>query len=484
MGNTGARAPSRSFVSQLRHVLLNGVCGVVFIALTVLAVGIPLLVLLYQIPKQLSLWRHGQSQHLRSARARPADPVRDRQLVQVVQELSATAGIATPEVMVSDEPFANAFAAGTRHGAVVCVTHQAAALLTPRELRGVLAHEIGHVVNRDSRYSLVMAAIYASLEAGCMFVGYILGLLLASGQKRKRDQREAFEFGMAIGWLGSRVGNLAVMLGNRQRELSADRIGARLTDDPLALASALERFERADRRVSSMRARRMALISPLCIVPALPLRGLSGLFSSHPSTAKRVRRLHRLTTPDQRSAYQLELAQQRWLVERRAALDRYEFAASLEPRLTSDPLGRLSKRERLWGVEYTGVLVEQRQQRGRRHLVATERGRILVTDKRIIYLGSKKTEWRYDRLLDFRLDQPEDGQALALFAVSNRQKVSGFQPDQSPTLLVIQVAVAAAQGRHEQFLAALRGDVERLDAKRPAIPAQRSGQTRTERHRL
>jgi hypothetical protein len=165
------------------------------------------------------------------------------------------------------------------------------------------------------------------------------------------------------------------------------------------------------------------------------------------------------------------------MVERQAAVDRYRFAASLEAQVTTDPLGRLAKRERVWGVEYSGALVEQRQQRGRRHFVSTGHGRILVTDRRIIYLGAKKTEWRYDKLTDFRLDQPESGQALALFAVTNRQKVSGFQPDQSQTLLVIQIAVTAAQGRHEQFLAALRADVQRLDVQGPVIPTQPRGYT-------
>jgi heat shock protein HtpX len=480
MAHTVTPQAGQSLGARLRHVVLNALCGVVFLALTVLAVGIPLLVLLYQAPKQLALWRHGQSQHLRSVRARPADQVHDAELLHVVRELSVAAGIGTPTVMVSDQPIANAFAASTRNGAVVCVTHQAAALLTPRELRAVLAHEIGHVVNRDTRYSLLMAAIYNSLEAGCMVIGYLVGVLMAAGEKRKRDKQAAFALGMAIGWLGCRIGNIAVMVGNRQRELSADRIGAELSGDPLALASALRRLEGADKRVPSERARELALVSPLCVVPALSLRGVSGLLSSHPSISRRVRRLHRSTTPEQRAAYERELAHARWVVERRAAADRHRFAAFLEPQATTDPLGRLAKRERVWGAEYTGALVEQRQQRGRRHLVATGRGRILITDHRIIYLGAKKTEWRYDKLTDFGLDQPESGQALALFAVTNRKKVSGFQPDQSQTLLVIQVAVAAAQGRHEQFLAALRADVQRLDAQRPVIPTQPTGCGRVE----
>jgi heat shock protein HtpX len=386
-------------------------------------------VLLYQVPKQLKVWRHGRSQHLQAARARPADPVHDRELLRVVGELSRAAGIATPMVMVSDEPMANAFAASTRNGAVVCVTHQAAALLTDRELRGVLAHEIGHVVNRDTRYSCVMAAIYASLEAGCLVVGYVIGAIMAAGEKRKRDKQAALAFGFALGWLGCRIGNVAVMLGNRQRELSADRIGAQISGDPLALASALRRLEAADKRVPIARARELALVSPLCVVPALSLRGLSGLLSSHPTTNRRVRRLHRATTPEQRAAYELELAQARWMVERQAAVDRYRFAASLEPQVTTEPLGRPTKRERVWGVEYSGALVEQRQQRGRRHFVSTGHGRILVTDRRIIYLGAKKTEWRYDKLSDFRLDQPESGRR----SPSSRSRIARSSRDSSPT---------------------------------------------------
>ncbi len=226
---------------------------------------------------------------LRMHRARELAPGEAPRLHQAVQELSARAGIPAPRLYLVDEPHANAFATGRspRHGAVA-VTRGLVELLDERELRGVLAHELAHIRNRDVLLASVaagMAAALSNLAHAFAFTGLLGG---------RDDGEEGGAGGGLLMLLVAPVAGMLVQLGiSRAREFAADETGARLTGDPLALASALGKLQlgaealpsRADPATASL-----FIVNPFGGLA----RGLASLFSTHPPAEERIRRLREL----------------------------------------------------------------------------------------------------------------------------------------------------------------------------------------------
>jgi len=206
----------------------------------------------------------------------------------MVEELALRAGLPKPRVFFIDDPAANAFATGRNpERAVVAVTRGLVELLDERELRGVLAHELAHVRNRDILVASVAAGIATAVSS-------VANLLAFTGLFGGSQDDEGSPAGNLLFMLVAPIGATLVQLGiSRSREYLADETGARLTGDPLALASALARLQRSAEAVPAQAAPATAslfIVNPF----GGALAGLARLFSTHPPAEERIRRLEAL----------------------------------------------------------------------------------------------------------------------------------------------------------------------------------------------
>jgi heat shock protein HtpX len=212
-------------------------------------------------------------------------------LFRMVRELAKAAGIPMPALYVVSSDTPNAFATGRNPShAAVAVTTGIVRMLSPAELRGVIAHELGHVANRDTLISTVAATMagVVMMVARMAYWGALLG-----GGRRDGDGDDGGPLGaLAMMLLAPIAAMLIQMAISRSREFGADAFSARTTHDPLSLAQALEKIAVGVQRI------------PMHASPATahlfimnPLSGgrLAGLFSTHPSTEERIRRLRALT---------------------------------------------------------------------------------------------------------------------------------------------------------------------------------------------
>lgn len=226
---------------------------------------------------------------LRAYGAREVSPEEAPQLHEMVAELALRAQIPKPKVCLIDAPYANAFATGRnpRNG-VVAVTTGICSLLSERELRGVLAHELGHIKNRDILVSTI-AAVCASA------IGHIANVLSFSSMFGSRDESEegASPLSALLVALIAPLAATLIQLGvSRSREYLADEEGARISGDPEALASALARLEHGATLASAEL--EPATASLFIVNPFAHASGLAHLFSTHPPMDERIRRLRRM----------------------------------------------------------------------------------------------------------------------------------------------------------------------------------------------
>lgn len=206
----------------------------------------------------------------------------------MVQELATADGLPMPKLYFVDTAIPNAFATGRSHThSVVAVTRGITELLEPDELRGVLAHELGHVKNRD----MLVSTIAATLAGAISFLADIAmwGGALFGGN----DEEGNNIFGsIAMIFLAPFAAMLIQMAVSRTREFGADDHGSKLigTGEPLARALAkLESFKPAMARYQPTPAEQST--AHLMFTNMFNLGGLAGLFSTHPSTAERIKRL-------------------------------------------------------------------------------------------------------------------------------------------------------------------------------------------------
>jgi len=215
-------------------------------------------------------------------------PERDApQLYQIVGELAARANIPMPPIYLIPSDSPNAFAAGRGPGhAVVAVTRGLLALVDERELRGVLAHELSHVKNRD----VLVATIAAGLAGVISSLGHALQWGLLAGGDRREKQGSALA---SLAWIvvAPLIAMILQLAISRAREYGADEAGARLTNDPNGLADALAKLE----AWSAYRPFERPAPATAHLFIVNPLRGaFRGLLSTHPPIEDRIARLHRL----------------------------------------------------------------------------------------------------------------------------------------------------------------------------------------------
>ncbi len=233
----------------------------------------------------LFAWFFSDRLVLRMSGAREVSRGEAVELHRMVEELSSKAGLPKPRVFLIDAPHANAFATGrSPERAAVAVTRGLLEILSPRELRGVLAHEIAHVVNRD----VLVATVAAGLATAVTHLAHVLAL---SGLFGSRDgEEQGSTAGGLLFMLMAPIGATLVQLGiSRSREYLADESGSRLSGDPLALASALEKLH-ADAEAAPAQVE-PATASLHIVNPFGATGGLTRLFSTHPPAEERIRRL-------------------------------------------------------------------------------------------------------------------------------------------------------------------------------------------------
>jgi len=222
---------------------------------------------------------------LRMYGAQEVSPAEAPQLHQIVDELAREAGIPKPKVYIIQDESPNAFATGRNpEHAAVAATEGIMRLLTPTELKGVLAHEIGHVRNRD----ILISSIAATMAGAIMILADIARFGAIFGLGRDDDEGPGI-LGVLVMSIIAPIAAMLIQLAiSRSREYLADETGAHLSHNPESLARALEKLamgvERAPMNASPATAH-MFIVNPLTG------RSLMNLFSTHPPIEERVARL-------------------------------------------------------------------------------------------------------------------------------------------------------------------------------------------------
>lgn len=222
---------------------------------------------------------------LRMYNAHPVDETSSPYLYNMVRDLAARAELPMPRVYLIDEAQPNAFATGRNpDNAAVAATTGIVSLLSERELRGVMAHELAHVKHRDILTSTIAATLAGAISALANFAMFFGG--------RDEEGRPANAVVSIIVAIIAPIAAMLIQMAiSRAREFEADRGGAEISGDPLALASALAKIDAYARGIPFPTAEAHPATAQMMIMNPLAGGGIDTLFSTHPKTAERIARL-------------------------------------------------------------------------------------------------------------------------------------------------------------------------------------------------
>ena len=274
-------------MSMLKTTILLAALMGLFLVVGFLLGGVPGLIIAFVLGAGMNFFAYWSSDKLalRMAKAREVSMQEEPKLHSIVEEVAAQAGMPKPKVYVIESDTPNAFATGRnpKHAAVA-VTTGIMRLLSERELRAVMGHEMGHVKNRDILISSIVATI-----AGAISMLALISLFFRNS--RSPYGGLLFIVAWIVAPLAAGVIRAAI---SRTREFQADVTGAEVTHDPEALASALEKLHQGVRE-RPMEATPMAeSTAHLYIVHPFKAGGIANLFSTHPPMEERVRRLREM----------------------------------------------------------------------------------------------------------------------------------------------------------------------------------------------
>ena len=271
-------------MNQLKTVLLLGILSAILVgiggAIGPSALGFSLVLALVM---NLGAYFFSDRIVLAMHRAQELSPAEAPELFQMVAELSARAGIPTPRLYLIPEAQPNAFATGRNpEHAVVAVTSGILEVLDRRELRGVLAHELAHVKNRD----ILVSSIAATVAAAITYLAHAVGFF---GATASDDDGPSPAQSLLLALVAPIAATLIQLGISRSREYGADATGAELSGDPEALARALEKLDQAAHAIPAPM--QPATASLFIVNPFSATEGVLNLFSTHPSMRERIRRL-------------------------------------------------------------------------------------------------------------------------------------------------------------------------------------------------
>src|SRR2546425_1065533 len=220
-------------------------------------------------------------------RAQPVTREQAPQLFEILERLTARAGLPMPRVYVLPEDAPNAFATGRDpHHAAVAVTHGILRILNAEELEGVLAHELSHVKNRD----ILIGSIAATLAATVMVIANMARWAALFGGGQRDDREGANPIALLAGIIPAPIAGTPLPLAlSPAPGIYAGASGAEMTHNPYGLANALQKLEDSSRRIPMLTAGPAS--SHLFIVKPFTGQALANLFSTHPPIRERIRRL-------------------------------------------------------------------------------------------------------------------------------------------------------------------------------------------------
>jgi len=222
---------------------------------------------------------------LKMYNAKQVDETSAPQFYRMVQELARNAQLPMPKVYLIEEDAPNAFATGRNpEHAAVAATTGILRVLTERELRGVMAHELAHVRHRDILISTISATMAGAISMLANFAMFF-------GGRDSEGRHTNPVVGILVMILAPIAAGLIQMAISRAREFEADRGGAEISGDPAALASALQKIHQFAQGIPLAAAERHPETAQMMIMNPLSGGGLRGMFSTHPSTEERVARL-------------------------------------------------------------------------------------------------------------------------------------------------------------------------------------------------
>ncbi len=239
----------------------------------------------------LGTWWFSDKIVLSFAGAKPVSEAEAPELYRIVGRVAQLAELPTPRLYVIDQPAPNAFATGRdpQH-AVVAVTRGILEVVNERELTAVLAHELGHVRNRDTFVMAVVASVAGAISYLAQMAQW--SMWFGGGDRDNRESGQLGMIGMILGIILLPIAAMLVQLAvSRSREYGADDQSAALTHDPISLASALRKLADYSKKVPLPV---NPAVAPLFIVQPLLPGGLSGLFSTHPPIEQRIARLEKM----------------------------------------------------------------------------------------------------------------------------------------------------------------------------------------------
>ena len=277
-------------MNMMRTALLLAAMTALFLAVGYLIAGEGGALVAFGIALAMNGWAYWNSDKmvLRMHNARPVTRGSAPELVGLVEQLARRANLPMPAVYLLETDQPNAFATGRNpENSAVAVTRGLIRSCDSEELAGVIAHELGHIKNRDTLTMTITATL-----AGA--IGFLSQFAFFFGMGRDNRNPLGMVGTLLIMILAPLAAVLVQMAISRTREYSADRLGAEICGQPMWLARALQKIEQLARGVINQPAERNPASAHLFIVNPLHMGGVDNLFRTHPPTADRIRRLHEL----------------------------------------------------------------------------------------------------------------------------------------------------------------------------------------------
>ena len=283
------------FFNQFKTVLLLGVLSSLFLAIGYTAGGSRGMTIALFMAFAMNFVSYFWSDKLvlMMYGAKPLDLQSHKFVHDIMNDLCSRSGMPMPKLWYIDSDMANAFATGRNPDhASVAVTRGILNLLNERELRGVLAHELSHVKNRDILIGTVAAVIASAIG----YVAFMVRWSVLLGGSRDREGKDNTLAALVMAIFVPLIATLIQLAISRSREYLADETGARCCNDPLALASALEKLEHGVKveQHAEPESAAQASMASLFIVYPFSGRGILNLLSTHPPMEKRIARLRNM----------------------------------------------------------------------------------------------------------------------------------------------------------------------------------------------